>query len=130
MSRMSHSRVTLTALLLLALVLGSGAWGAIRYHAQADTHRRTTTRAMYAYWWNDGSCHGYPDVMHVYAVEKDESGAVVDYRFNGETGGFDSCSGYHNNYYPIASAEAWCDCPGSLGGPVLGDPNGSTPGHP
>src|SRR5688500_942011 len=48
---------------------------------------RLNERGLITYWWNDGSCHGYPDVMIIYAVELDGNGNVVEYRYAGATAG-------------------------------------------
>jgi len=60
----------------------------------AGTRMATTTKTIDAYWWNDGSCHGYPDVMQLYEVFRDENGNVTDYRDAGLTSGTDSCNQY------------------------------------
>jgi hypothetical protein len=70
-------------------------------------------------WWNDGSCHGYPDVMNMYVLYGDpDTGDITDWEPNGQTDGHDSCSDWHdptwNTSYPM-----W-------DGYVQGNPTGTT----
>jgi hypothetical protein len=47
-------------------------------------------------WWNDGSCHGYPDVMNMYVLYGDpNTGEITSWEPDGQTGGTDSCSVGH-----------------------------------
>ena len=135
------------AAVLVLVLLTSGAWtgfhrdgfgtsalaNSVRASA-SSTHASPAAstfnyRRLVAYWWNEGSCHGYPDVTRIYAVEFDANDNVVDWKDAGATAGTDSCNQYHDSEY-IQSAYDWCQCPDGVDGAVMGDPNGSTTEHP
>lgn len=128
MAGTSRSRVRIMLALLASLAVGTGAWTVQHHNSRPRTMHADNYRQKEAYWWNNGSCHGYPDVMDVWAVERDASGALVTSMYDGQTSGQDSCGTDHPGNYPIAAADAWCAC--EMISPVLGNPNGSEPGHP
>jgi hypothetical protein len=78
-------------------------------------------------WWNDGSCHGYPDVMEVYVIEGDGNGNPVASDDIGDTEGTDSCSTYHGPpWFSDSPLYYSCGCNGNEFTPVFGDRNGTT----
>jgi hypothetical protein len=125
---MPRRTFNIIAPLLILLLIVSGA-AASSQRGKAGANERLNERQLVAYWWNEGSCHGYPDVMQVYAVEYDGNGDVVAWMNAGSTSGTDSCSQYHESAY-VQAAYDWCQCPNGVSGPVLGNPSGSTTEHP
>ena len=65
---------------------------------RATNGRRDDLLGWIMAWWNDGSCHGYPDVMEVYVLYGDaETNTITSWYDDGETGGTDSCSDGHES---------------------------------
>lgn len=138
-----HARMTATMLTGLAIMLCTGAWSvgtrrephnrapagtARALHSGAST---TTVKTLATFWWNDGACHGYPDVMQIWEVFRDENGNLVEYRDAGQTAGTDSCNSYHESTF--YNDPDYLDCGGcddENGGIVQGSPTGTTTGHP
>ena len=100
------------------LILATAAWSrpqppATHRASPAHTTPSFVTKAKrhdllgwIAGWWNDGSCHGYPDVMNMYILYGDpDTGDITSWDPNGQTGGTDSCSNGHsatwNPNYPM-----------------------------
>lgn len=103
----------------MAAVLGHG-------HASMDTYKTFET-----FWWNSGSCHGYPDVIQYYEVFRDENGTLLEYRDAGYTSGTDSCNIYHEGTF--YDDPDYLDCPNCEivpNGAVQGSTTGTTTGHP
>ena len=138
-----YARTLATLMTGLALMLFTGAWTvrstrqlhnrahvgtAHALHAVAST---TTVKTLATFWWNDGSCHGYPDVMQIWEVFRDENGNLIEYRDAGLTAGTDSCNSYHESTF--SDDPDYLDCGGcddENGGIVQGSPTGTTTGHP
>ena len=106
--------------------------GRARVSIAAPIHTMATTyKSLEAFWWNNGSCHGYPDVMQLYEVFRDESGTLVEYRDAGVTAGTDSCQTYHPSTF--SDDPDYLDCGGCViepDGLTQGNPTGTATGHP
>lgn len=141
--RRMSARLLAAAATVVMLVVATGAWTnhtasqASRplvinvAHGASLSEGVTTTKSLEAFWWNDGSCHGYPDVMQLYEVFRDETGTLVEYRDAGITDGSDSCQVHHSATF--ASDPDYLDCGGCFiepDGLTQGSPTGSTTGHP
>lgn len=115
-----RSRAGSALALLAAIVLATAAWS--RPHAPTGDGVRVTaakssavkTRTPFALgwiaaFWNDGSCHGYPDVMEMYVLYGDSATNTWDsWEDIGQTDGTDSCSNYHEpTWY---GSPGWNEC--------------------
>lgn len=62
-----------------------------------------------AAFWNDGSCHGYPDVTEIYVLYGDSATNTWDsWEDIGQTDGWDSCDVWHDpTWYP---SPGWSAC--------------------
>jgi hypothetical protein len=70
-------------------------------------------------WHNNGSCHGYPDVMEVYVLYGDaETNTITSWSDDGHTDGTDSCS--------VGYGATWDTGLHMYDGHVQGNPGGST----
>lgn len=125
---MKRALSTTTRFVLIAV----GAAGfAISTAAWREHKSVTTTKTLATFWWNNGSCHGYPDVIQYWEVFRDEYGNLIEYRDAGVTNGTDSCAQSHPaTFYNNAN---YLDCGGcdiEQAGAVQGNPNGTATEHP
>lgn len=143
---MQIRRIPLRAIAILAggfgLVFVTGAWTfrnereaisrpTMPLHTIRSRSSTTTVKTLATYWWNSGSCHGYPDVMQMYEVFRDENGTLIEYRDAGVTAGTDSCNIYHEATF--FNNPNYTDCGGcndENDGVVQGSTTGTTTGHP
>src|SRR5665213_893981 len=112
--------VALSASLALATTAWSRPDGAGAHRAAPSRRRalhtatgqRTQTLGWIAGWYNDGTCHGYPDVMHIYVLFGDSAtGTVSSWSDAGWTSGWDSCNNWWEGDYSGDATYEACGCP-------------------
>jgi hypothetical protein len=138
----SPARVLLIAVGAVGLALSTGAWGNHRLHSGSTAAIRgrvatsasktvTTYKTLATFWWNDGSCHGYPDVIQFYEVFRDEYGNLIEYRDAGVTNGTDTCAQSHPaTFYNHPNYTDCGGCDIEQSGAVQGNPAGTVTEHP
>jgi hypothetical protein len=102
--RVVSTRLLAAVAVAASLALASTAWSHPQRmrapHSAATASTRAKLQNPYSFgwimgWWNDGSCHGYPDIMEVYVFYGDSAtNTITDWEDIGHTDGNNSCSVY------------------------------------
>jgi hypothetical protein len=80
--RVVSTRLLAAVAVAASLALASTAWSHPQRmrapHSAATASTRAKLQNPYSFgwimgWWNDGSCHGYPDIMEVYVFYGDSA---------------------------------------------------------